>query len=125
MILMYGAPPHPFSPRIPEGVEPLEPFVPYSPFPETTDRAHILVPPAAQPRGEAVDQQVTTPETLLEVEAYASAMIRYLSLPREQRAAVDRHIQAARVLTGRVELDAEIYETARKFAEMLREKAGG
>jgi hypothetical protein len=123
MILMYGAPPFPKSPRIPDGVEPLEPFVPYSPFPETTDR--VLVLPQAQPRGDAVDQQVTTPETLLEVEAYASAMIRYLSLSREQRAAVDRHIQAARVLTGRVELDAEIYETARKFAAMLREKGGG
>lgn len=122
MILMYGAAPFPESPRIPDGVEP---FVPYSPFPETTDRARVLVPPSAQPRGASVDDQVTAPATLLEVEAYCSAMVRYLSLPREQRAAVDRHIQAARVLTGRVELDAEIYATARKFSEMLREKGGG
>lgn len=118
---MYGASPQDDSPRVPQ-IEPFEPFQPLNPvtpFVPPFDRKPIVAP-LAQPRGEAVEAHLMTDETLIAVEQHCIAMVRYLSLPRDQRAAVDRWIEAARKLVGRVELDAEIYQTARVLAEGTR-----
>ena len=117
MILMYGTAPHPESPRIPFGPEQPEPFGPVHPFPSTPSPFQQQ---PAQPRGEAVDAHLFTDETLIEVEQHCIAMQRYWALPADQRAAVDRYIESARKLTGRVQTDADTYKLAQHMAEGLR-----
>jgi hypothetical protein len=113
VITLYGAAPFPESPRIPD-TEPFQPFVPYDPAPPT------FTPPTATPRGEAIDKILTTDETLIAVEQHCMAMVRFLTLPSDQRAAVERYLEAARRLVGRVQLDSEIYQVAQRIAEGLR-----
>lgn len=115
MITLYGAAPFDESPRVPE-MDPLDPFIPYTPQP-------AIKAPVAMPRGVAIDQQLMTEETIVAVEAYAAAMVAYLSLPRDQRAAVDRYIESARILTGRVDVDAETYQLASQLAAGMRKVA--
>lgn len=62
-------------------------------------------------------------EALIETEQHCIAMQRYLGLPPQKRAVVDRFIEAARILQDHVgprEPNARVYETARNLAEGLR-----
>lgn len=113
-IVLYGAAPYPESPRI-------TPWAPDSVAGQSTQPiAAPFVPPVATPRGPAIDAVLMTDETLVAVEQHCMAMLRYLALDPDQKAAVDRYIEAARRLTGRTDITSETYKLAQQLAEGLR-----